>query len=154
MKTDLFKSCGHCRVFQICYHIECSTLTALSFRIWDSSAGISSPPLALLVVMLLKAHLTLNSRMCGSRWVITSSWLSGSLKPFLYNFSVHYCSLFLISIASVRSILFLSFIVTSFLYPFINLFQFDCYEYSLDRKMARLWLLTTSGFLLRWQCLQ
>ena len=29
MKTDLFQSCGHCRVFQICY-IECSTLTAMS----------------------------------------------------------------------------------------------------------------------------
>ena len=34
MKTDLFQSCGHYWVFQICYHIECSTLTALSFRIY------------------------------------------------------------------------------------------------------------------------
>ena len=25
MKTDLFQSCGHCWVFQICLHIECST---------------------------------------------------------------------------------------------------------------------------------
>ena len=33
MKTDLFQSCGHCRVFQICWHIECSTFTASSFRI-------------------------------------------------------------------------------------------------------------------------
>ena len=24
MKTDLFQSCGHCWVFQICWHIECS----------------------------------------------------------------------------------------------------------------------------------
>ena len=32
MKTDLFQSCGHCRVFQICWHIECSTFTASSFR--------------------------------------------------------------------------------------------------------------------------
>ena len=24
MKTDLFQSCGHCCVFQICQHIECS----------------------------------------------------------------------------------------------------------------------------------
>ena len=30
MKTDLFQSCGHCLVFQICWHIECSTLTASS----------------------------------------------------------------------------------------------------------------------------
>jgi len=33
MKTDLFQSCGHCRVFQIYWHIECSTSTASSFRI-------------------------------------------------------------------------------------------------------------------------
>ena len=37
MKTPLFQSCGHCWVFQICWHIECSTLTASSFRIWNSS---------------------------------------------------------------------------------------------------------------------
>ena len=28
MKTDLSQSCGHCWVFQIFWHIECSTLTA------------------------------------------------------------------------------------------------------------------------------
>ena len=49
MKTDLFQSCGHCWVFQICWHIECSTFTASSFRIWNSSIGIPSPPLALFV---------------------------------------------------------------------------------------------------------
>ena len=32
MKTDLFQSCGHCWVFQICWHIECSSFTASSFR--------------------------------------------------------------------------------------------------------------------------
>ena len=58
MKTDLFQSCGHCWVFQVCWHIECSSFTASSFRIWNSSTGILSPPLALFVVMLPKAHLT------------------------------------------------------------------------------------------------
>ena len=76
MKTDLFQSCGHCWVFQICWHIECSTFTASSSRIWNSSTGIPSPPLALFVVMLSKAHLISHSRMSGSRWVITPSWLS------------------------------------------------------------------------------
>ena len=28
MKTDLFQSCGYCWVFQICWHIECSTFPA------------------------------------------------------------------------------------------------------------------------------
>ena len=62
---------SHCWVFQICWHIECSTLTASSFRIWNSSAGIPSPPLALFVVMLPESHLTLHSKTSGSMWVIT-----------------------------------------------------------------------------------
>ena len=81
-KTDLFQFCGHCRVFQICWHIECSSFTTSSFRIWNSSAGITSPPLALFVVMLPKAPSTSYSRISGSRWVITPSWLSGSLRSF------------------------------------------------------------------------
>ena len=35
MKAHLFQSCGHCWVFQIYWHIECSTYTASSFRIWN-----------------------------------------------------------------------------------------------------------------------
>ena len=53
---------GHCWVFQICWHIECSTLTASSFRIWNSSVGIPSPLLALFIVMLSKAYLTSHFR--------------------------------------------------------------------------------------------
>ena len=37
--------------------------------------------------MLSKAHLTSHSRMSGSRWVITPSWLSGSWRSFLYSSS-------------------------------------------------------------------
>ena len=108
MKADLFQSCGHCWVFQTFWYIECSTFTASSFRIWNSSTGIPSPPLALFVVML--HHLTSHSRMSGSRWVITPLWLSGSWRSFLYSYSVYSCHLILISSASVRSIPFLSFI--------------------------------------------
>ena len=75
MKTDLFQSCGHCWVFQVCWHIECSTFTASSFRIWNSSTRIPSSPLALFLVMFPKAHLSSHSGMSGSRWVITSLWL-------------------------------------------------------------------------------
>ena len=69
VKTDLFQSCVHCWVLQTCWHIECSTFTASSSMIWNSSTGIPSPPLALFVVMLSKAHLTSHSRMSGSRSV-------------------------------------------------------------------------------------
>ena len=123
MKTDLFHSCGHCWVFQICWPLGCNTFTASSFRIWNSSTGIPSPPLALFVVMLSKAHLTSHSRMSGSRWVITPSWLSGSWRSFLYSPCVYSCYLFLISSASVRSIPFLSFIELIFAWnvPLVSL---------------------------------
>ena len=75
---------------------------ASSFRIWDNSAGIPSAPLALLIVMLPKAHLTFHSRISGSMWVITPCWLSGSLRSFLYS-SVYSYHLFLISSASVAA---------------------------------------------------
>ena len=95
-----------------------AALTASSFRIWSSSTGIPSPPLALFIVILSKAHLTSHSRMSGYRWVITSSWLSWSWRSFLYSSSVYSCNLFLISYASVRSISFLFFIKPIFAWNF------------------------------------
>ena len=64
-----FPVLGHCWVFQICWHIECSTFTASYFRIWNSSIGIPSPPLALFIVMLSNSHLTSHSRMSGSDYL-------------------------------------------------------------------------------------
>ena len=114
MKTDLFQSCGHGWVFQICCHIEWSTFTTSSFRIWNSSAGVLSLPLALFILMLPMAHLTLHSKMSGFRWVINHRDYLGHEDLFLYSSSVYSCHLFLISSASVRSIPFLSFIVPIF----------------------------------------
>ena len=64
---------------------------------WATHAqtGIPSPSLALYIVILPKAHLTSHSRMSGSRWMITPSWLSGSWRSFLYSSSVYSCHLFL-----------------------------------------------------------
>ena len=114
----LFQSCGHCWVFQICWHTDCSMLTASSFRILNSLAGIPSPLLALLVVILPKAHSTSHFRISGYRWVAIPLWLSESLRfffvcfvLFLYDSSVYSCHFFLISSFSVRSLLFLCFIV-------------------------------------------
>ena len=129
MKTDHLQSCGHSWVFQICWHIECSTFTASSLRIWNSSTGIPSPPLALFIVMLPKAHLTSLSRVSGCRWArhhhgyIAPSWLYGAWRSSLYSSSVYSCHLFLISSASVRSIPFLSFIEPIFAWnvPLVSL---------------------------------
>ena len=75
MKIDLFQSCGHCWAFQICWHIECSTFTASSFRIRNSSTGIPSPPL--FVVMLPKTTwLHIPGCLALGEW--SPSWLSGS----------------------------------------------------------------------------
>ena len=96
--------------------LTCSTFTASSFRIWNSSAGMPPPPLALFIAILPKAHLTSHFRMSGSEWVTTPSWLSGSLRSFLYRSSVYSCHL-LISSASVRSLPFLSFMCPSEMFP-------------------------------------
>ena len=118
MKTDLFQSCGHCWVFQICWHIEWSTFTASSFRIWKSSSGIPSPPLALFIVMLTKAHLTSHSRMLAlGEWSYHHEFL-GHEDLFLYSYSVYSCHLFLMSSASFRSIASLSFNVPIFPWKF------------------------------------
>ena len=87
-------------VFRGCWHTECSTLTASSFRIWNSSAGILSPLLPLLVVMLPKTHVTLHSRTSGSRRMITPLWLSEPLRSFLCSSSLYSCHFVLISSAS------------------------------------------------------
>ena len=50
MKINFLQSCHHCWVFHLCWHIECSTLTALFSRFWQSSAGIPSPPYALFIL--------------------------------------------------------------------------------------------------------
>ena len=105
MKTDFFQSCGHCWVFQICCNTECSTFTASSFRIWDSSTGIPAPPLALFAVMLPKTHLTSHPGCLA-----LSEWSHYHDYPVMKIFFVYSCHLFLISSASVRSIPFLSFI--------------------------------------------
>ena len=123
MKTDLFQSCDHCWVFQICWRIECSTFTASYFGIWNSWTGIPSPPLALFAGLLPKAHLTSHSGMSDSWWVITPSWLSRLWRCFLYSSSLFYYHLFLISSASFRSIPFLSFIEPIFAWnvPLVSL---------------------------------
>ena len=140
MRTALFQSCGHSWVFRICWHTECSTFTASSFIIWNSSAGIPSPPLALLVVILPKAHLSSHSRMSDSRWVITPSWLSGSLRSFLYSSSLYYCHLFLISSASGRSC-FGPLLSSSLLemFPWLSLIFFKRFLSSIQ-LLNRVWL--------------
>ena len=72
--------------------------------------------------MLPKDHWTSHFRMYGSGWVITPWWLSGSWRSVLNNSSVYSCHLFLILSASVRSILFLSFIVPiiAWYVPFVS----------------------------------
>ena len=112
MKTDLFQSCGHWWVFQICWHIEYSTFTASSFRIWNSSTGIPSLPPALSIVMLPKAYL-----ICITVCLALGEW--SHHRGYLGHKAVFCIALLFIlatsiSSASVRSIPFLSFMVPIF----------------------------------------
>ena len=59
-----------------------------------AQTGISSPPLALSIVMLSTTHLTSHSTMSVSRWVLTLLFLSGSLRPFVYSSPLYSCHLF------------------------------------------------------------
>ena len=45
--------------FPNCWHIECSTFTASSFQIWNSSTWIPLPPLGLFIMIPPKAYLTM-----------------------------------------------------------------------------------------------
>ena len=128
MRIDLFQSCGHCLVFQICWHIEYNTLIALSFRVLNSSIGIPSHLLALLTSVLPKAYLNSHSRMSGSEWLTTLSWLSGSLRSFLYSSSMYSFHLFLISSASTRSPPFYLLLCPSLGKMFPWYFQFYCID--------------------------
>ena len=73
MRIDLFQSCGHSWVFQVCWHIEWNIFMVSSFRVLNSCTGIPSHSLALLTAVLPKAHLTLLSRMSDSGWLFTQS---------------------------------------------------------------------------------
>ena len=55
---------------------------SIIFRMWNSSAGILSPPLALFIAVLPKAHWTSHSMMSGSKWVPRPLWLPVSLRLF------------------------------------------------------------------------
>ena len=81
----LSQSCGHCWVFQICWHIQCSAFTASPFKIWNSSTRMPSPPLALFIVMLSKAHLPSHSMM-----VTMSNGYNGCYYFFFFFFSFYF----------------------------------------------------------------
>ena len=105
MKTELFQSCGHCWIFQICWHIDCSTFMASSFKIWNSSTGITS----ISFVHSDASYVSLD-------FTFQDFWLYVSDHTFvviwiMQVFFVQFFCVFLPPSASVRSIPLLSFIV-------------------------------------------
>ena len=73
---------------------------ASSFRTWNTSTGISSPPLALLRVLLPKAHLTLPPR-CLALCEWSHNHCIWVIMIFFWCSTMYSCYLFLISSASV-----------------------------------------------------
>ena len=94
-----------------------------SFRLWNSSAGIPSPALAVFVMMLPKpTWLRIPECLALGEWSHHRGYL-GHKDLFLYSSSVCSCHLFLISSASVCSVTFLSFIEPIFAWnvPLVSL---------------------------------
>ena len=69
-------------IFPYLLHVEYSTLTAPSFRVWNSSTGIPSPPLVMFIVMLPKVHLT--SLPTGREFYLSVRWNFASLPSFFF----------------------------------------------------------------------
>ena len=67
-KVTFSRPVANCWVFQICWHIECSTFTASSFRIGNSSTGIPSSPLCLLWCSLRPTWLCTSKRLALGEW--------------------------------------------------------------------------------------
>ena len=119
-----FSSAVATAVFHICWHIECSTLPPSSFRIWNSSTGIPSSPLALFIVMLPKAHLIrIPGSMALAEWSHHHGYLGhGNLFCIVLLCILTTSSLYLLLLLG-RFIPFLSFIVPIFAWnvPLVSL---------------------------------
>ena len=124
---------------------------------WDSAFRCLylsfSPSLftSLLFTAISKAHLTSHSRMSGSRWVITPSWLSGSWSSLLYSSSVYSCHLFLISSASVSPYHFCPLLSPSLREMLLGISKFLKEISSLSHSIVFLYffaLITEEGFLI------
>ena len=96
MKTDLFQSCGHCWVFQICW-AALSQGHLLGFGI----AGIPSPPL----VLFMQKPSWLRNPWCLvlCEWSHHNGLLATKAFFFIHSSSLSFCHLFLISSAYLRS---------------------------------------------------
>ena len=70
MRIDFFQSCGHCWVFQICWHWT-QHLDGIILKGFERLYSNSIASLALLTAVLPKAHLTSHYRMSGSGWLTT-----------------------------------------------------------------------------------
>ena len=85
--------------------------------------------------------------MSGSRWVITPSWLSVLGRSVVYNSSVYFCHLFLISSASLRSLPFPSFIEPIFAWNvplvYLNILKISLLLLLLLSHFSRVWLCAT-----------
>ena len=88
MKTDLFQSCGHCWVFQICWHIEGSTFTA-SFVFY----GRSIPPLSIFLIshkgMGFPGGSVVNNPPANARAAGDAGWSLGQEDPLEAEMATH-----------------------------------------------------------------
>ena len=140
IRIDLFQSCGHCWVFQICWHFKCNTFMVSAFRVLDGSTGIPSHPLALLTAVLPRPTWLQLQNVALGGWPCYCSNLVHldlfcAVLPCILSISSW-------SLQSTRSLPFISFIMPMFgqNVPLISLVF-------LKRSLVFLLLLFSSGFI-------
>ena len=121
MKTDLFRVLWPLLSFPNLLIFWVSAFTALSFRIWNSSTGIPSPPLTLFMAMLKPTWLHIPGCLAVGEWSHHCGYLDNE---------DHFCIVLLCILVTsswyhllVRSVPFLSFIVPIFAWnvPLVSL---------------------------------
>ena len=126
-----WKLTSHCWVFQICWHIECGTLTASSFRIWNSSFAVASPPPLALSSFLIATYFGYQSLYChllsvrNQRYHFLGLWLLLCLEASGYVTTVCFRSLFFLYPNSYSSLILLSFWLLSFSWSFLVYYSFS-----------------------------
>ena len=147
-RIDLFQSCGHYWVFQIWWHIECSTLKASSFKILNSSAGIPSTSTSFISSSVFWGPLHSSESLALDEWphhwfiqviiicfgqfcVISPSLLDLFCCYLVFTVSVLYCVHFwmkcsfdisnFLEISSLSPSVFLYFFAINILVPFLSL---------------------------------
>ena len=102
MRTDLFQSCGHCWVFQICWHNECKTLLAKPIHplgiwivllelFWKQNVYTYLKGIIFLFLPYSVVYLFIKLMTVRVRFSLLIKFLRGNLKPNIQEIWLYPC---------------------------------------------------------------